>query len=169
MGRQVRFFMDRNDEKRFVEFVRSSRDVVILPYDSPDPRFPPLNDLPDYSSDNFSFMLWLFNPRVSSRLETDYVPEQHHYTIDRDTSSVVEFSRTIREGNIVRPGRLWAEFKYLDPDRKWALKEPEFKKWYESLAKWIRKNYSREIDPDFYFGPGALKLVKEGGVEVRYF
>jgi len=168
MGRQVRFYMDEEDERRFLEFLWTTGDVVVLPYSSRQAKFPELTELPGFSSEQFDFFLWLFNRNVSSKLVTEYVPQQEYFVIDREKSSVVEFSRTILDQNIIRPGRLWVEFKYLDPEGNWESKEPGFKKWYEIVAKWIRKNYSHEIDPDFYFGPGALELVRKGEVEVRF-
>jgi hypothetical protein len=167
MGRQVRFFMDTRDERQFMEFVRTTGDVIILPYWSREASPSPVGELPDPLSEQFEAFLWLFNRSVSSALETSFVQEQNRFTINRDKSSVIEFSRTIHDNHILRPGRLWVEFKYVGVDGDWVSKEPEFRQWYEQLVKWIRKHYSRQIDPDFYFGPGATELVRSGEVEVR--
>jgi len=168
MGQQVRFFMDSGDEKRFVEFLRGTGDVIILPYHSPTKNPIGLKNLPNPSSDDFPYHVWLFNRSVSSNLVMEYIPTLNCYMVDQSVSSVVEFSRTVQRENMMRPGRLWAEFKYLDSKGNWAFKEDEFKKWYESLVKWIRKNHSREIDPDFYSGPGAVELIKKNRLEIRF-
>lgn len=161
--------MDREDERDFVEYVRSTGDIRMLPYHSPTLKPQGLEELPAPSSDGFPFHLWFFNRDISSRLVLEYIPEQECYMVEEFASSVVEFRRTVCKKGTMHPGRLWAEFKFTDKQGNWVLKEPEFKKWYESMAKWIRKNFSREIDPDFYFGPGALRKLKGGQVEVRYF
>ena len=166
MGRQVEFYMWGQDEREFIDFVKSTGEVIILPYTSPKADMPALAELPPASDE---FMLWLFNRNVSSRLLTRFVQQQDYNVVDRDLSSVVEFSRTVLSEGVLVPGRLWAIFNYVTPDMQWAYKEPEFKKWYERLARWIRKNYSR--DPDlghgFYFGPEARELARTGKVKLR--
>lgn len=166
MGRQIRFFMDNGDEERFLDFVKTTGDVVVLPLHSSVANPESVPALPDISAP-FGYFVWLYNRSVPGNLETTYVPAQKYYTVDEEKSPVIEFSRSIREGRIIRPGRLWVELKYIDDDGDWKFKEPEFKEWYEQLAKWIRKHYSHEINPDFYFGPGAAKIVRSGEVEVK--
>ena len=168
MGRQIEFLMDPADEEVFIGYARGTGDVMVVPHRLKDLKHLGISDLPDPVTENFNYALHLFNRSISDRLITRYVEEQNCYMVDDSVSSIVEFSRTIREGKTIRPGRLYAEFKYVDSEGKWAPKEPEFQKWYETLARWIRKNYSRDIDPHYYFGPGALKLVKSREVEVSY-
>jgi hypothetical protein len=168
MGRQLEFFMNSEDEKEFLEFVKRSGDVEILPHHIYSLESAGVTRLPEPVAENFNYALYLFNRSASSRLITRYVDSLDCYIVDDSVSSVIEFTRTIREGSTIRPGRIYAQFKYVDADGNWASKEPEFQKWYETLARWIRKNYSREIDPTYYFGRGALKMVKHGEVEVRY-
>lgn len=170
MGRQIRFFMDGGDEKTFIDFARTTGEVLMLVDPSPKADFNPVSELPNVSVTKFWTRVWLFNKSVSSNLVPVFVPNQRYYMIDCLRSSVVEFRRTTRSDDAMRPGRLWMEYKYANPDgRNWIPKEPEFKAWYDTLARWIRKNYSREIDPDFYVGAGALKLIQERKVHVKYF
>jgi len=170
MGAQVRFFMDKDDELQFEEFAKNTGDVVFFVDPSPTPDFEPIAAFPEPRSVRFWSRIWLFNRALPGRLLTRFVPDLSYYTIDGLMSSVVEFDRTVRDGGLLRPGRLWAEFRYANETAtEWISKEPEFKKWYETLARRIRRDYSREIDTDFYTGPGALRLIKEGKVEVKYF
>lgn len=163
MGRQIRFFMDSRDEAEFLRFVCSSSQVQVLAYRSSVPEPQELEDLSD------AFRVWLFNKGASSRLALRPVEGQKLFMVDEFTSSVIEFSRTIVKNGKMHPGRLWAEFRFLDPEEKWVSKEPQFTRWYNTLSRWIRTHCSREVDPDFYFGPGALELFRQGKVEVRYF
>jgi hypothetical protein len=170
MGAQVRFFMDKDDEAQFAEFVKKTGEVLFFVDPSPTSDFKPVAVLPEPHSVRFWSRVWLLNRTVSTKLLTKFVPRLEYYTIDGLRASVIEFDRTIRDGDILRPGRLWAEFRCANETATgWTPKEPEFRKWYESLARWIRKNYSREIDPDYYVGPSALRLIKEGNVQIKYF
>ena len=168
MGRQIEFFMDSHDEEEFMRFVRSTGDIVVLPPYIKNPHNPGVTALPQPASKNFNYAMHLFNRSVSSRLFFMYSDKMACHIVDGIDSSVVEFKRTIAWDKKMRVGRLYAEFKYVDSGGKWASKEPEFQKWYELLARWIRRNYSREIDPDYYFGPGALSAVKSQKMEVIY-
>ena len=162
MGRQVNFYMTREDEEKFLRHVRSSGDVAVLPYASPTQDFKPLLDLSDSPIQKFSGTYWLFNRSVSNNLVVTFVSAQGYYTVDDDRSSVVQFIRSsLRNGSIHR-GRIWAEFKYLDRDKMALLpKEGEFREWYYTIAKWIRRNY-KLLERLTYAGPGALKRIEEG-------
>jgi hypothetical protein len=104
----------------------------------------------------------VFNHRVSSNLAVEFVPNQGYYTIDESKSSVIQFSRSGVKDKSLLSGRIWAEFTYLDKSKMVLLpKEPEFSKWYDTVAKWIRKTY-KHLEYLYYAGPGALKLIEEG-------
>jgi hypothetical protein len=169
VGKQIRFFMTREDEGVFIGFVRSTGNIAILPYTSPSPSFPPVGKLPEPSSTKFWADFWLHNRDTSPEPATDFLSQQGYYVIDESRSEVIEFSRTVQEGSVLRPGRLWVEFKFLDETGiKLLPKGAEFKNWYESLARWIRRNYSREVDPDYYVAPDALRLIKEDKVRLEH-
>jgi len=154
--------MTREDEEKFLEFVRSSGDVVVLPYASPTQDFKPLQNLSDSPVPKFSGAYWLFNRSVSKNLSVRFVSTQGYYTIDDDRSSVVQFMRSGLRDKSIYKGRIWAELKYLDRENMVLLpKEAEFSAWYDAVAKWIRKNYKR-LEHLIYAGPGALKLIEEG-------
>jgi hypothetical protein len=52
-------------------------------------------------------------------------------------------------------------FGDFDPD---LGKPPKFEKWYESLTRWIRKNYAKNpAGKDGYVGPAAYEFYKNGG------
>jgi len=52
---------------------------------------------------------------------------------------------------------------WLDRERKLIVrKEPAFEKWYEIIARWIRRKYTR-LDQFEYAGPDAIRLRDEGG------
>ncbi len=163
MGRQVMFHMTREDEDRFLDFVRSTGNVLVLPDTSQAPEFQPLAHLPEYFSGKSWGKAWLFNRDVSKRLLTRYVPEQEHHVIEH-ASSAVELLRShpkYETKDTLQWGRIWADFWYLDSQNMFQKKELAFVQWYDSLAKWIRKKFVRVSWNDFA-GPGALDLRRLG-------
>ena len=147
----------------FLDFVRSTGNVVVLPDTSEGPELEPLVHLPDYFIGKSWVKVWLFNRDVSERLLTRYVPEQGHHVIEHG-SSAVELLRShpkYETNDTLQWGRIWAEFWYLDSQKTFQKKELAFVQWYDSLAKWIRTKLVRVSWNDFA-GPGALDLQRQG-------
>jgi hypothetical protein len=49
-------------------------------------------------------------------------------------------------------------------------KPPEFKKWYETLVRWIRNNYQKSpTNMGGYLGPAACDFYKKGGYLLAQF
>ncbi len=163
MGRQVNFYLAREDEIQFLDFVRGTGDVKVLPYKSQTRDFAPVQELADPLSSDFGFILFLFNHEISSNLVMRFVERQGYYVIDSSQSSVIEFTRSVVRENRISRGRIWAEFTSLDRE-KMALvpKEPAFKEWYETISKWVRKHFVK-LEPLIYASPGALKFREAGG------
>lgn len=163
MGRQVNFYMSREDEREFVDFVRSTANVEILPYTSATREFTPVQTLPEPLSMKFWGELWLVNRSISSNLVVNFISQQGYYTIDGLQSSVIEFSRSFLQEGVLKPGRIWAEFNVFDGGRMILLpKESGLEEWYDAIAKWIRKRYKR-VSSSFYAAPGAMRFRQDGG------
>jgi len=57
-----------------------------------------------------------------------------------------------------------ADMNYFDSDKHDLAQKPvEFRKWFESIDGWIRKNY-RRLGIYIFAGPGAQKFREQGGV-----
>jgi hypothetical protein len=170
MGRQVNFFATAHDEARLIEFIKKTGDIVVFPYSSVSPIFSPLDQLPGKGSTKFWAHVWLVNNDFSPTIVTEFIPPQGYHLIDESRSDVIEFSRSIQDGDALRPGRIWAEFDFLDDSGSQLVpKRRDFKRWFGVLAKWIRMNYSKEINPDFYVAPDAMMLVRAGKLQLRYY
>jgi hypothetical protein len=61
-------------------------------------------------------------------------------------------------------GRIQADMNYLDSDKQDLVPKPvEFRNWFESMQKWIRKNF-KHLTLLTYVGPGAEEFRKQGGL-----
>lgn len=164
-GRQVNFYMTNEDERQFVDFLMTTGDVVLHAYTSMTPRFEPVRLLPEPYSGDFWYAFTILNRSISSNLRVRFISQQGYYVVDELNSSVIEFTRSVPETSIkaVHRGRIWADLTWLDNEKKIIVhKEPAFKKWYETIAGWIRRKYIR-LDQLEYAGPDAIKLRDEGG------
>jgi hypothetical protein len=163
MGRQVTFFMAKEDEDRFLDFVRQTGNVAIVPAISPDNNFQLVERLPEPFSVNVWRQFYIWNRSITPSYRTEYVPDKGYYIINGLLSSLVEFSRSYVKDNTMFPGHLWAEFTIVDDDTNdLGQKDRDFRNWYEALAKWIRREFMH-TGWMMFAGRGALKFQDKGG------
>ncbi len=140
--------MSKEDEEAFLQYLRSSGPLVILPSTSPSSDFARVSVLPEPSEDEDTRKFWLQNITV----------------IDGFQSPVVEFQRSWMVSHMMLAGGIRADMNYLDSDKGDLVRKPvEFRNWFESIQNWIRKNFFH-LTLLTYVGPGAEKFENEGGI-----
>src|SRR5437660_8176014 len=133
--------MSKEDEETFLQYLRSTVDLVILPATSPSSDFAPIQVLPEPSQDEDTRKFWLQNNTVRLPLATEFAPEKNCYVIDGFQSPVIEFHRSWTVSQIMLAGGIRADMNYLDSEKQdLVLKTAEFRNWFESIQNWIRNN-----------------------------
>ena len=164
LPKQLVLYMSKEDEESFLQYLRSSGDLVILPTTSPSSDFAPIAFLPEPTEDEATRKFWLQNSAVGLPVVTEYVPEKSWYVIDGFQSPVVEFQRSWMVSHMMLAGGIRADMNYLDSDKGDLVRKPvEFRHWFESIQNWIRKNFFH-LTLLTYVGPGAEKFENEGGI-----
>jgi hypothetical protein len=161
VGRQIQFYMLPEDQAAFLRFAQEHDPVVLVAtLDRQGPAVRPVEDTG--SVRNPMFCLW--NRALLPHLQRKSIgdADRRCYTIDSLHLPVLEFDPCITTEWEGRPalvqGRLYGQF---DP---WLKKPPEFEKWYESLVRWIRKNYKKNpAGFGGYVGPAAYRFFLDGG------
>jgi len=158
------FYMSKEDEDEFLEYVRSLGNLLILPATSPSSDFTPMYGLPEPSQDESTRRFWLQNTGVGLPLVAEQVPEKDYCVVDGFQSPVIEFWRSWTVSQIMLPGGMQADMNYIDIERQdLDLKPAEFRKWFDSVDGWIRKKY-RRLGIYVFAGPGAQKFREQGGI-----
>ncbi len=156
--------MSKEDEETFLQYLRSTGDLVILPATSPSSDFAPVSELPEPAEDEDTRKFWLLNKTVRLPVATEYAPEKNCYVIDGFQSPVVEFHRSWTVSQMMLAGGIRADMNYLDSEKQDLVPKPaEFRNWFESIRNWIRKNFFH-LTLLTYVGPGAEKFENEGGI-----
>ncbi len=152
--------MTKEDEEEFLEFVRTTGKIEILPnrMSSPEERS---EELPSPEPSGLWLTVYLYNSLIPGQLAFRYF-DQTNCHVDPTNSPVIEFWRSDWSGKLLYPGRIWAEMYQPNPETGTFELHAEFKKWYEKIAGWIRRNYTRK-GPLTYLGPEAMKLYEGGG------
>ena len=164
MGKQVNFYMTQEDEAEFLEFMRSERDVCLIPDTLPTESIACMSYLPKRGETLFWFKVSLWDRNHSPPPKRRHVQEQGYWVVDELNSEVIEFSRSIlSEGRLVR-GRIWAEMTEWQQTEPPSLvrKSKTFEKWFDKLARWIRQHATRDENGDYVF-PGAAQYESDGG------
>lgn len=156
--------MSREDEDRFLEYLRSLGNLLILPATSPRSDFSPVDSFPEASQDESTRRFWLQYAEAGMPLVTEQVPEKGYYVVDGFQSPVIEYWRSWMVSRVMLPGGIQADMNYIDNQRQDLAKKPaEFRNWFESINRWIRKNY-RRLGVYVFMAPGAQKFRDEGGI-----
>ena len=165
MGRQIHFHMLPEDRNEFIRFVQEHDDQVMITLrDSSSSEVEPVPDLS--VGDKQTLCLW--HRELLPRLKRRRIPDPGYYRIDGLNTPTLEFSSSFQakwEGKpALGQGRLFGNFEpYLD-------KPPNFEKWYERLARWIRTNCRKNpTGMSGYVGPAAYEFYSQGGYLLPQF
>ena len=164
MGTQINFYMSPDDEAEFLAYLRSQEGVQILKDWTSTATPIRLKDLPEPGTHAW-FQVWLWNDRISPPPALRLVEKQACYCIDAGSQEVIEFDRSVKDGDRLVRGRLWAEFVSWDRSEPDVMgqKSDAFKKWFNRLSGWIRRRSERNAMGD-YVMRGARRFIEAGGV-----
>ncbi len=114
MPKLLVFYMSKEDEDEFLDYVRSLGNLLILAATSPSSDFTPMYRLPEPSQDESTRRFWLQNTGVGLPLVAEQVPEKDYYVVDGFQSPVIEFWRSWTVSQIMLPGGMQADMNYIE-------------------------------------------------------
>jgi hypothetical protein len=147
-----------DDRDAFLHFVQERDLVTVVARDSDSAEIQPIADL-DIGRDK---TLCFWNRKILPSLEREWVPLSGYFTVSELRMPILEYTASFTATGEGKPrlgqGRLFGNFEaYLG-------KPPEFEKWYETLVRWIRRNYRKNPrGTGGYVGPAAYEFYKSGG------
>jgi hypothetical protein len=161
MGRQIHFHILPDDCNALIGFAREHDPVAIILRDADSPEVKPVADL--NVANGKSLCLW--NRRLLPLLERKWVADPGYYRVDEFSMPILEFTSSLTTTWEGKPalvqGRLYGIFEG---------KPAGFEKWYDSLVRWIRKNYQKNPrGTGGYVGPAAYDFYKKGGYLLPQF
>ena len=164
MPKLLVLYMSREDEEHFIEYVQSLGNLLILPATSPSSDFTPVIGFPEPSQEESTRRFLLQYTGAGMPLVIEHVPEKEYYVVDGFQSPVIEFWRSWTISQVMMPGGIQADTNYFDSEKHDLDQKPaEFREWFKSIDRWIRKNYTR-LGIYIFAGPGAQEFREEGGM-----
>jgi hypothetical protein len=184
LGKQVNFFMQPQDEQLFLSFVFSDPETVLISRSNSEPSIQVIDRLTysDQLSKRGAHLFWKRTFRIDpidihmveykqyNEVVVDLISTgKTGYVIDTAKAPVIEYAPSRNLGNgVINRGRIWAGMRYVQ-DGLWVHKGKEFESWYDRIARWLRKNFSRTPESGFfYLGPSLLMLHQEGKVKYKW-
>jgi len=158
MGKQVNFYMGDHDIEEFVQHVLKNKDVVMLVDRQPSEDASVVDILPE----NRDTGVYFWNKSISPSPVFHHAEKTKSCWIDNNISEVVEFHRSLEITRSVVPnGRIWIATAYVEND-EWVSKSKQFIAWYDSLARWIKKQSVGKRDFYFVMKEAASVFVDHG-------
>jgi len=152
------------DCEAFFKYLHQRTNVVVAPRDADVSKIEPVSGFD--VADGKTLCLW--NLGLLPSLERAWIPDPGYYRVDILRQPVLEFTQclltTWEEKPALVQGRLFGDFdEYLG-------KPLEFEKWFDALARWMRKNLEKNpTATGGYVGPAAYGLYKSGGFLLPQF
>ena len=135
MGKQIEINLSEETESKFMAFVFSRGDVVLIYPWSEQKRLNIFNKLP--KKDVRSWCVWnrkfKFKPEFVE-IKSEYRKDKDKFVFSKSGAPVIEFVRSSKEF----PGRLYWEKHFTHESLSYNVEE--FEQWYGSLVRWIKRN-----------------------------
>ncbi len=162
MGKQIRFYMTRDDEDSVIGVLKAEADVVVTLNYLPTVELVTLSPLPAAgprvgNNTNLS----IYDRDINPNLIVRKFPNREGAALDFARSEVVQFNRCFvgADGKLHR-GRFWYDHETMEckPKRK------VFLAWAESVFQVVKESYHYSEDRRSYIGPDAWTQFEAGQV-----
>jgi hypothetical protein len=164
MGKQIRFYMTASEEDEFVHFAASSGDVILLPKTSAMKSPNGFRSFQEPSAEALGDSCHIWNKTCSPPPIYEYVQSQGQFWLNFKESEVINLMRSRIAKDRMTMGRLQIDPFTERSDGSVVPKSELFMKWYDNLAKWIRKFCPMKVN-GAYVSPGA-KALADAGIEL---
>lgn len=158
MGKQLFVRATFNDEKKMISYLKSIADIKLIGHfvESEQDLF--RDDLEIGFSD-YAGMYYIWNMKFAWDFEIKKTNDGGYYVSDSE-APVIQYSR--RDGNSGGDGRIYWS-KYFAAPNGLMYDVEAFDLWYETVAKWIRKNSAGKLGqgrPTYYLPEAWEELQK---------
>ena len=144
MGRQYNFYMGRNDEELFLEYLRQNQYVIYQDNKDGNPKV--IDKWPEPYSGTGWFILYLYREDFGKMIFSESFRDGRLF-IQPDDAPVIEFVRTCinPKDKGIMSGRIWLEMKYYDKNNMLWYKSENLIKAYNDIKKWIKKQLKKTV------------------------
>jgi hypothetical protein len=150
------------DEEEFISRACEDGDVVLVKESSDQRDAVILERLPPQGTLEARRGLVLWNRAITPRIVVDPL-RPNLFGVNKTNSEVIELSQSEMKDGVLEHGRLWIETHANDEQFNPVPKSEAFIKWYDGIARWIRKHYAKG-PYGRYVATHAQRWVESGGI-----
>lgn len=157
--------MTAQDEDEFLEFIRSTGDVIIVPSTSKMADGEAFSSFDELNEWRLGSGCHLWNRSISPKPIFQYFDAHGGcYCLDFLNSEVVNIMRSKIDSDTISMGRFHIEDRYIMQNGTESMKSTTFLIWFKKICNWIKKGYPTVFD-------GAhmsfrVKHMQENGIEL---
>lgn len=170
MGRQVNFFLHKEDQLSFDKLLKTWENSVLLRYKTDKAELSILDSSISESGD--VSRICLARREDLHEVIMQFIASQNYWLIDSTCSPVIELDRSLCTDESIRRGRLYFQPRYV-AEMEWVEKSKDFNDWADNIIRTVRrklKKYKHQMGRHTYseyLGEHALRWVQENKAEIK--
>ena len=161
MGRQIQLHLLANDVNQLLEHISSKCDLKVILRDSDQDN---LDSVKDPASEKGIMTLWNQTLLEDLKRKTIVRNDGRPWYLVEGNLPTLEFSTSVETTWNGKPGlvqgRIYGQAVSSNSD---------FNRWYQSIVRWIRKEFHKNPASFGYVGPEAWKWFQGGGILLPMF
>jgi hypothetical protein len=156
MGRQVNFFLHRDDQVEFDTLLKSFGDIIILSYYHYHNRVSVIEDTLIRDLENEGRRVYLIRRQDFHEIKLKHIEHFGYWLLDDRALPVVHFDRGATTTGKIESGRLYFEPNYVDlNEMQMTTKSENFVGWADNVIKTVRRKLRKvkhQLGPYTYTG-----------------
>lgn len=161
MGKQVNFFMTFEDECAFIGWVKAKTDCILIREVAKNGQVSRIESLVPVADEPSLESALLVRVVDLEDVQMELIPTLKIYSVDALNSPVIQWTRPMMMSNWLASGRLWFEERSNQ-----GKKSEGFRRWANSLLRWLRRNYVPLDDRPYLVGPMAERMAAAGKLKL---
>jgi hypothetical protein len=169
MGRQINFFMAESDELDFLDAVHGMGGAF-LSFRQPRMGHVSAVDILPPQTTPFAHEMSIARQQDVPKITTNSFTVGEFWLLDENNDDLIQFRRSRVSNLIISSGRLWidtcrAVWDPVSQEESLVRKSAQFVEFYDAIARWIRREYSKCDANGFWVAPAA-KAASSSGIKL---
>ena len=175
MGRQINFFLHRDDEAGFDRLLKTFGDIVLLPYYHFDNKVSTIEDTLIRDEMKEGRRVYLMRRSDFNNIPLRHIEKFGYWLVDDLALPIIHFDRCVTKDDKIEGGRLYFQTEFVDSQGMRMLqKSDDFIKWAEKIINAVRRKLNKHKHnyglgtPSYtaYLGDNAVKWKEFNRAEI---
>lgn len=142
MGRQVNFFLHKDDQLEFDLLLKSFGEVILVPYYQYQSEVSTVEDTIIRNIKTEGSRVYLVRQSDFKSLKLKHFEKFGYWLLEDNQLPVLHFGRSVFKANSIQRGRLYFQPQFVD-ETGWVNKSDDFIKWADNMVKTVRRKLKK--------------------------